>query len=221
MTAPMPLSRAELFEDASAHEAVAVFVAQALARGEGVCLGLAGEGGTLSSEKGGGKAPVHILGRWRAPDFAPDAPGGTAAGLLMPLVFYIREIRLAASAISTLGQADRPVADLFARCLLHACLRGSVIDWGVTKWFRPDLSRAFAVRYLALLSEGLTEPAFAQARPSECMDLALVALHLGQPVFESPLLQIGARQLHEDAERAALHRSFRAARAEVLKVVAP
>ena len=221
MTSCLQLSSAALFEDDSAREAVTALLAQALTKEEAVRLSLAKDGGTLSCESADRKAPVQLFGRWRVPQGAPAASNGAGASLLLPLLFYVREIRLAPSEIVTLGHADLPVADLFARNLLCSFSRSSMIGLEQGKWFRPDMSRVFAERYLALLSDNLTEPVFTGARPSECMDLALAALSLGKPVLENPLLLVGAQQLHEDAERTALRRNFSTARAEVLKVVAP
>lgn len=221
MTYQQQLSRTELFEGASPHAAVSTFLGHALARGKAVRLSLAEDGGTLSLSNRSETASMRVQGRWRASEFKPTVDIGTGGNLILPLVFYVREIQLNAGEIVTFGYEGRPVADLFARSLFRACLRGTTINWEAGRWFRPDLSRAFAERYLALLSESLTEPAFAGARKSECLDLALAALSIGRPVFENPLLRIGAHQLYEAADRNALRRAFRSARSEVLKVVAP
>lgn len=221
MTDRLTLTSDAFYEDASAQEMVTAFLAQALANEQSVRLALTDGGGTLSSESGGGGAPVRVRGRWRAADRIPSDTSGTGIGLILPMVFYIQEIRLAPSELVSLGLDARPAADIFAQCLLSAYLRGSRIDWEAGKWFRPAPSRAFAARYLAVLGDTLAEPAFDGTGATECLNLALATLYLSEPVFKNPLLRLGAQHLSADIERNALRQSFRSARTDVLKVVAP
>lgn len=221
MMGRMLLTSAALYEDSSAHDELTSFLAQALANEHALRLSLNDDGGVLSSESYEERAPVLVSGRWRATNVTPTSTDGTGVGLLVPLLFYIREIRLEASELVTLGLDNTPAADIFARSLMCSYLRGSRIEWEASKWFRSSPSRAFAARYVTVLADNLNEPAFAGTSPAECLDVALANLYLGKPVFENPLLRLGAQHLYAGISRNALQRSFGAARAEVLKVVAP
>lgn len=218
MTATLSLSTADLFEDGRAFDRVRVYLVGALSRRAAVVLTLRANGGDLTLEGAPDPGASRVDGNWRAPGIDPAGIDDPGARVMLPLLFLPTAIRLAPVDMISLGHPHRPVADLFARCLLYAGLRNGSISWRVTPIVAPAMSRDLLHRYYFILRSCLPDTALTSRPPPEGLDLLLANLYSAALPLNNAMLKSGARALRDRhvGDLPTLRRNFELARACML-----